>query len=220
VRWDLLAQDRNATLVGYMGVSRLPEVAARLVAAGLPATTPAALVAQGTTAQQRTVVSTLAGLHDAGVAAGIHPPALFVIGPTVRHAAALGWFAARPLSGERLAVFGPAGALGEGLDVAGAELLELRRPLGAAARAALGAAPVTGWIVSSAEEVDALEEERAASGQGTDARAYCLGEDAARRARALGWPNVVELAEAADADGLVAAIAARGLAAAMGGRNA
>ncbi|HEY6099375.1 MAG TPA: siroheme synthase CysG, partial [Anaeromyxobacter sp.] len=124
VRWDLLAQDRSATLVGYMGVSRLAEVAEKLVAAGMPASTPAALVAQGTTARQRTVVSTLGGLHDAGLAAGIHPPALFVIGPTVRHAAALDWFARRPLSGERLGIFSPAGELGPALDVAGAELLE------------------------------------------------------------------------------------------------
>ena len=221
VRWDLLAQDSNATLVGYMGVSRLPEVAEKLIAAGMPPGTPAALVAQGTTARQRTVVSTLAGLHDAGVAAGIHPPALFVIGPTVRHAGALGWFASRPLSGERLGIFAPAGALGPAMDVAGAELLEVPRPLGPAARVAIGAAPLTGFILRSAGEVDAVEEERAAAGWDADARAYCLGRAAAARARGLGWRTVVELAEDAEPEAVAAAVAdGTGVAALRGSRNA
>jgi uroporphyrin-III C-methyltransferase/precorrin-2 dehydrogenase/sirohydrochlorin ferrochelatase len=221
VRWSLLAQDRNATLVGYMGVSRLPEVAERLVAAGMPATTPAALIAQGTTARQRTVVSTLAGLHDAGLAAGIHPPALFVIGPTVRHAAALDWFASRPLSGERLGIFAPAGELAPALDVAGAEVLELARPIGPAARVAIAAAPLTGVVLCTADEVEAVEEERSAPGWDAGVRAYCLGRSAADRARALGWPSVVELAEVADAEDLVAAVADAGDAAALGaGRDA
>ncbi|HEY6098956.1 MAG TPA: hypothetical protein VIW03_05975, partial [Anaeromyxobacter sp.] len=220
-RWDLLARDPHATLVGYMGVSSLPEVAARLVDAGMPASTPAALVAQGTTARQRAVVSTLGGLHAAGVAAGIRPPAIFVIGPTVRHAAALDWFASRPLAGERLGVFAPAAELGSALDLAGAELLEMQRPLTPAARVVIGAAPVTGWILRSAEEVEALEEERATAGWDAEAAAYCLGRAAASRARALGWRNVVELDGAADADAVAVAIADRGPLAALGGaRNA
>jgi uroporphyrin-III C-methyltransferase len=210
-RWDLLAQDAHATLVGYMGVSSLPDVAARLVAAGMPASTPAALVSQGTTAGQRVVVSTLAGLHAAGIAAGIRPPAVFVIGPTVRHAAALDWFASRPLSGERLGVFTPAGELSAALDVAGAELVQTPRPLGPAARAVIGAAPLTGWLLRSAEEVEALEEERGMPGWDAEVRSYCLGRPAADRARALGWAHVVEIAEGAAPEAIVAAVAARNL---------
>jgi uroporphyrin-III C-methyltransferase/precorrin-2 dehydrogenase/sirohydrochlorin ferrochelatase len=208
VRWDLLAQDPHATLVGYMGVSSLPDVAAKLVAAGMPAATPAALVSQGTTARQRTVVSTLAGLHAAGVAAGVRPPAIFVIGPTVRHAAALDWFASRPLSGERLGIFAPAGGLGPALDLAGADLVEMPRPLGPAARVVIEAAPIAGWVLRSAAEVEALEEERAIPGWDPDARAYCLTARAAERARELGWRDVVEIA-GADPEAVVAAIAER-----------
>jgi uroporphyrin-III C-methyltransferase/precorrin-2 dehydrogenase/sirohydrochlorin ferrochelatase len=208
VRWDLLAQDPHATLVGYMGVSALPEVARRLIAAGMPASTPAALVAQGTTAGQRTVVSTVGGLHAAGVAAGIRPPAVFVIGPTVRHAPALDWFASRPLSGERLGVFAPAAELGPALDLAGAELLEVPRPLAPAARVVVGAAPLTGWLLRSPGEVRALEEERGLPGLAA-VRAYCLGPATARSARALGWPDVVELAEGAGPEAVAAAIADR-----------
>ncbi|MCJ7754266.1 MAG: uroporphyrinogen-III C-methyltransferase, partial [Thermoanaerobaculales bacterium] len=57
VRWDLLAQDEHATLVGYMGVTALPTVVERLLEAGMAPDTPAAMVQQGTTAAQRTVVS-------------------------------------------------------------------------------------------------------------------------------------------------------------------
>ena len=42
VRWDLLAQDPHATLVGYMGVSSLPRVVAQLLAGGMSPQTPAA----------------------------------------------------------------------------------------------------------------------------------------------------------------------------------
>ncbi len=219
VRWDLLAQDVHGTLVGYMGVSSLPDVAARLVAAGMPASTPAALVAQGTTAGQRTVVSTLGGLHAAGVAAGIRPPALFVIGPTVRHAAALDWFASRPLSGERIGVFAPAGPAGPALDVAGADVVEMPRPFTPAARVAIGAAPLSGWIFRDADEVRALEEERGIPGLEGDVRAWCLGHSAAERAHALGWRHVIELAEAAPPEAMVAAIADRAARAAAGAVN-
>jgi hypothetical protein len=183
-------------------------VAAKLVAAGMPASTPAALVAQGTTARQRTVVSTLAGLHAAGIAAGVRPPALVVIGPPVRRAAALGWFASRPLSGERLGIFAPAGALGPALDLAGADLVEMPRPLGPAARVVIAAAPIAGWVLRSAAEVQSLEEERAIPGWDPDARAFCLSAAAADRARELGWRHVVEIAGAAP-EAVVAAIAER-----------
>ena len=178
--------------------------------------TPAALVAHGTTARQRTVVSTLSGLHAAGVAAGIRPPAIFVIGPTVRHAAVLDWFASRPLSGERLGIFAPAGGLGAALDVAGAELLETPRPLGPAARVVVGAAPLTGWLMRSARDVEALEEERALPGWDAEVRAWCLGPGAAERARALGWRHVLELEERAGPEAIVAAIAGRAPRAAAG----
>jgi len=217
VRWDLLAQDPHATLVGYMGVSSLPDVAEKLQAAGMPASTPAALVSHGTTAGQRVVVSTIARLHGAGLAAGIRPPAIFVIGPTVRHAAALDWFVSRPLSGARLGVFAPAAELSAVLDVAGAELVEAPRPLGPAARVVIGAAPLTGWLLRSVDEVEALEEERGLPGWNAEVRAYCLGRPAAERARGLGWTHVVELAAGAAPEAVVAAVSERSAGAALAG---
>ncbi len=223
VRWDLLAQDPHATLVGYMGVANLPEVASKLIAAGMPAGTPAALVAQGARAGQQTVVSTLGALHAAGLAAGVRPPAIFVIGPTVHHASTLDWFTSRPLHGERIGVIAdeaaPAAALVHALDVAGAELIETPSPLSPAARVVMAAAPLTGWLLRNAEEVEALREERDTAGWNAEMNAYCLGSATVVRARALGWRNVIELAEGAAPEAVVAAIAARSQLAAFGGEK-
>ncbi len=219
VRWDLLAQDPHATLVGYMGVANLPDVAEKLIAAGMPASTPAALVAHGTRSTQRTVVSTIGGLEAAGNAAGIRPPAIFVIGPTVRHAAVLDWFTSRPLSGERIGIFSPSSAIGEALDVAGAEVIEAARPLTPAARVVLEVAPLTGWLFRSPEEVESIEEERGLPGWSADMHAYCLGAATVARARARGWRHVTELADGAAPAAVVAALASRSEFAAFAARK-
>jgi len=47
VRWDVLAKDPNATLIGYMGVSSLPQVVDNLIGGGMDPETPAVMVEQG-----------------------------------------------------------------------------------------------------------------------------------------------------------------------------
>ena len=194
VRWDLLAADPHATLVGYMGVTSLPHVVERLIAAGMKPLTPAAVVEWGTTSAQRVVRGTLAELPAAVERARIEPPALFIIGTVVRHADTLDWFGKRPLSGERLVIASPGGDLGAELDMCGAEVVEVPLPVTPAARVVLGALPLTGCVLRSPEEADALDEER--DGPGWDASkvvAWCLRPAAAERARLLGWRNVVHL---------------------------
>ena len=61
------------TLVIYMGVKRLPEIAERLIAAGRDAGEPAAAVERGTMAGQRTVTATLAELPAAVARRGSGP---------------------------------------------------------------------------------------------------------------------------------------------------
>jgi siroheme synthase len=72
------------TLVVLMGLSALPEVAARLRAHGAAADTPAAVIASGTLPEQRTVVGRLDDIADLVAAAGLEPPATVVIGEVVR----------------------------------------------------------------------------------------------------------------------------------------
>lgn len=82
LNWRSLA-DPQTTLVFYMGLAHLAEIAERLIQAGLPRGTPAAAIAQGTTPAQRLVRATLATLEPAVRTAALVSPVLFVIGPVV-----------------------------------------------------------------------------------------------------------------------------------------
>ncbi len=210
VRWDLLAKDEHATLVGYMGVTALPQVVQRLLDAGMDPRTPAAMVEQGTTSAQRRVVSTLEELPLAVEAAGLKPPALFAIGPTVLHAQRLDWFGRLPLAGQRLVLTESSSELAGLLEDRGAEVVLIPMPMTPAARIVMAALPLSGCVVVGRADVDWLDEERDSPGWGPDAVAWCIGPEAAGRAAERGWQRVVQLEEGLDCDGLVLSIAARG----------
>jgi uroporphyrin-III C-methyltransferase/precorrin-2 dehydrogenase/sirohydrochlorin ferrochelatase/uroporphyrin-III C-methyltransferase len=84
--------DPNQTLVVYMGVGHVDEIVQGLVAAGRAQNTPAAIVERGTTACQRSIVTTLGELPTAVRRNGIEPPALLIIGTVVALAGELDWF--------------------------------------------------------------------------------------------------------------------------------
>jgi uroporphyrin-III C-methyltransferase len=71
----------GGTLVLFMGLGRLEALARGLIAAGLPASTPAAVVSRGTLPDQATVSAPLAELPER--AAGLPGPALVVVGEVV-----------------------------------------------------------------------------------------------------------------------------------------
>jgi uroporphyrin-III C-methyltransferase len=75
--WASLAH-ANQTVVIYMGLSTAAKIAERLVAAGRAASTPALIVENASRADERRVVTTLAGLAEA--AAGLSGPALLIVG--------------------------------------------------------------------------------------------------------------------------------------------
>lgn len=103
--WGALAAAE--TLVFLMGVADLPRIAAQLVAHGRPVDTPAAAIAWGTWAAQRTVVGTLGTLPGLVAEAGLTAPATVVVGAVVGLRERLRWFddpARKPLSGRRVLV--------------------------------------------------------------------------------------------------------------------
>jgi uroporphyrinogen III methyltransferase / synthase len=125
--WAALAR-AGGTIVLYMGVKRLPEIAAALAAGGLPADTPAAAVQWGTYAKQRTVLATLATLAERAEAARLGEPVIVVIGRAVQLREEIAWFDTRPLFGRRVVVTraaAQAGALSERLRALGADVLEM-----------------------------------------------------------------------------------------------
>jgi uroporphyrin-III C-methyltransferase/precorrin-2 dehydrogenase/sirohydrochlorin ferrochelatase len=194
IRWDLIAADPALTLIGYMGVTSLPRVVEGLLGAGMDPGMPAAMIARGTTSRQRVVTATVSELPAAVERNKVKPPALFVIGPSVRHAANLDWFGSRPLFGERIVIARPAGETGEVLEMNGAEVVEVPLPVTPAARIVLNALPLTACVLRTTDEVEALDEERDGAGWGPEAVAFCLSEEAAERARGLGWSGVESVA--------------------------
>ncbi|MGA0604718.1 uroporphyrinogen-III C-methyltransferase [Phenylobacterium sp. VNQ135] len=75
--WASLARP-NQTVVIYMGLSQATAIAARLMAAGRAASTPALIVENASRADERRVVATLAGLAEA--ASALNGPALLIVG--------------------------------------------------------------------------------------------------------------------------------------------
>ncbi len=75
----------HGTVVIYMGLSRIAETAARLVAGGRPPSTPVALIERATTPAERVVEGTLATIGNLARAARIEPPAIAIVGEVVRH---------------------------------------------------------------------------------------------------------------------------------------
>ncbi len=73
----------DATLVLLMGVTRLAETAAALIASGRPADTPVALVERGWTPEQRTTTTTLVNAARDAEVAGVQAPAVVVVGQVV-----------------------------------------------------------------------------------------------------------------------------------------
>jgi uroporphyrinogen III methyltransferase / synthase len=166
--WSDLARAAKGrgTLVILMGTARLRENLARLISGGLPDETPAAAIQWGTTASQRTVISTLGHLADDAECAGLGAPAVIVVGECAALGADLGWYERMPLFGRRIIVTRAAenaAGLIERLRALGAEVIGI--PVIAAAPpssyaaldGAIGEIGSFDWIIfTSAKGVDAF----------------------------------------------------------------
>jgi siroheme synthase len=74
---------REGTLVFYMGLGRLEETCAALVASGRASETPAAVVSRATLPDARTVIGTLGDLAERVRDARIEAPAIVVVGEVI-----------------------------------------------------------------------------------------------------------------------------------------
>lgn len=89
--WDELVH-QNQTLVFYMGLVGLPIICQQLIAHGSSANTPIALVQQGTTVNQRVLVSSLQDMPDLAAKSELHAPTLLIVGDVVKLREKLAWF--------------------------------------------------------------------------------------------------------------------------------
>ena len=92
------------TLVFYMGVGRLAQIAASLMQAGRPPQEPAGVIEAGTMPAQRTVHGTLATIAERVASERVGSPSITVVGPVAELAEQLAWVAQRPLAGLTVAV--------------------------------------------------------------------------------------------------------------------
>ena len=92
VDWDALARMRG-TVVLLMAVKNIAAIAERLVAGGRDASTPVAVVAEGTMPGERTVLSTLSSVAADVEREDVRPPAIVVVGEVVAvgHPERYGW---------------------------------------------------------------------------------------------------------------------------------
>ena len=91
LNWQGLIQDRE-TLVFYMGLIGLEKICSSLIAHGMSADMPIALVEKGTTSQQRVITATLATMHDKIKSYDVHAPTLIIVGQVVKLREKLNWF--------------------------------------------------------------------------------------------------------------------------------
>ncbi len=116
------------TKVFLMGVSRLREIAAALVAGGADPATPIALTRWATTGSQKTIEGTLGDIADIAERTGFESPAVAVIGGVVAERKKINWFEKRPLFGKRIVITRTrkqAGELSRELAELGADVMEL-----------------------------------------------------------------------------------------------
>ncbi len=91
LNWDTLIQPRQ-TIAVYMGIVGLEVLCRELIARGMSATMPAALIQQGTTHKQKVYISDLGSLPDIPRQHDIKPPTMIIIGEVVKLHENLSWF--------------------------------------------------------------------------------------------------------------------------------
>jgi uroporphyrin-III C-methyltransferase/precorrin-2 dehydrogenase/sirohydrochlorin ferrochelatase len=91
LEWDILVKEQQ-TLVFYMGLAGLPFICDQLLKHGMSSTTPAAVIQQGTTQNQKVVVGSLDRIAGLAVEKEIQAPTIIIIGEVVKLQKSLSWF--------------------------------------------------------------------------------------------------------------------------------
>ena len=91
INWQGLATAVD-TLVFLMGVENIPKITQKLIENGRSADTPAAVIRWGTHPEQQTLVTTVGTAAADVAAAGLKPPAIFIVGNVVKLREQLRWY--------------------------------------------------------------------------------------------------------------------------------
>ena len=91
INWDNLTHE-NQTIVIYMGLNALPIITQNLIDSGMRKDMPIALVQEGTTDNQKVVVSTISRVNAKILETGIQSPVIIIIGEVVKLRKTIKWF--------------------------------------------------------------------------------------------------------------------------------
>ncbi|HBR95919.1 MAG TPA: uroporphyrinogen-III C-methyltransferase [Gammaproteobacteria bacterium] len=91
LNWDMLANEQQ-TVVFYMGLQGVDVICRELIAHGRKATTPAALIQQGTTPSHRVLIGDLNSLPALVRSNDVRAPTLIIVGEVVSLHEKLKWF--------------------------------------------------------------------------------------------------------------------------------
>ena len=91
LEWEHLVQEKQ-TLVFYMGLLGLQTICEQLIAHGMAADTPIAVIQQGTTRRQRVITDQLRSMPALAKKTGIEAPTIIIIGTVVNAREKLSWF--------------------------------------------------------------------------------------------------------------------------------
>jgi len=101
--WQQLAAEKQ-TLAVYMGVASLERLQNKLIEHGRDASTPIALIENGSRPEQRVIVGTLENLSQRSMQHQVKSPALLIIGEVAAFANSLHWFGNTPLGAEEIQI--------------------------------------------------------------------------------------------------------------------
>jgi uroporphyrinogen III methyltransferase / synthase len=127
LRYEQIAKIPGTKVV-LMGTDNLDDWTKSLIAQGMPAETPVAIIQWGTLGRQKSAAGTLATIAALAAREEIVPPALTILGDVVYLRGKLNWFEQRPLFGQRIVVTRArmqAGDFVHRLVELGAEVLEI-----------------------------------------------------------------------------------------------
>lgn len=118
----------HGTLIFLMGIAALPDIMRGLLAAGMDAGTPAAVLSRGTTGRQRRITATVGTMEETAVRETVETPAVIVVGQVASLGNRFAWYENLPLFGRRYVTTRPAersSSLAACLRELGAEVIEL-----------------------------------------------------------------------------------------------
>jgi uroporphyrinogen III methyltransferase/synthase len=103
IDWDKISTGSD-TLVFLMGMGNLTHIVNKLIQNGRLPSTPIAVISQGTSPKQRTIIGTLEDIDSRAQKEGFEPPAVIVVGEVVKLREQIRWFDKLSLFGKRVLV--------------------------------------------------------------------------------------------------------------------